>query len=334
MVLARRTADGLTVSEGDGIRFDGGPSPSLYDGTVERVLRPFNPSGPDGNTDWAMQVRNRDGKRFILTPARSGGKLNVVGRDKQTGLEGPSKGVTPSSPFSPLGGAPTLNDVALLGRWFQMPLGTRIVSEHDLVAMRHDPPAKVQRAAQHMADAAGGGNKRLLLAVHVMDDGRLAVLDGNATLEAGRQLGLDRFPVMPDALLTLDAMIGAESAHGSLDPMREGVLDGPRVARWIVASGGGQAEVASAGVAFGGDPAKPQAYDDGWHTGMRSAWRAMGEGWSRFFEDQLASRRLGEDSRPTDVPGRPSVTQTNGGILWLVAELVLDERDQLGGSHA
>ena len=152
--------------------------------------------------------------------------------------------------------------------------------------MRHDPPAKVPRAGEHMANAAGGGNKRLPLAVHVMDDGRLAVMDGNATLEAARQLGLDRFPVVPDALLTIDAMIGAESAHGSLDPSREGVLDGLRVARGIVAAGGGQDEVASVGVAFGGDLAKPQAYDDGWHTGMRSAWRAIAEGWSKFSEER------------------------------------------------
>lgn len=84
-----RTEDGQTVHEGDQIRCDGGPSASLFDGTVERVLRPFDPGGKAQNTDWVLQARNLDGKRFILTPARSGGKLEVVGRGNWTGLQGP-----------------------------------------------------------------------------------------------------------------------------------------------------------------------------------------------------------------------------------------------------
>ena len=82
MADSLRTGDGLTVSEGDQIRFDGRPSPAVFDGTVECVLRPFNPSGPDGNSDWVLQVKNGLDKRFLLIPGRSGGKLQVVAHAK------------------------------------------------------------------------------------------------------------------------------------------------------------------------------------------------------------------------------------------------------------
>jgi hypothetical protein len=154
-----------------------------------------------------------------------------------------------------------LDDRVKLGRFFKIPAGAFALPADKLVPAGLASPAEVLDARRDMGDP-GGGNKRAPLVVHPSEDGgRFIVTGGAASLAAGLERGLGRFPVVLGPVAGVDTKL--RSAKG---PVRDGLGR----ARELLMRGGGAADVAREALA------RPDVKDraSGYQRGLRAGFHA------------------------------------------------------------
>ena len=264
-----------SVEVGNGVVREGGTVRYGPDGTTARVVRIVRGENPHDQSrpGWLIEAVTLDGPkpgtRTLLTHDRVQGKIAPAG--KAAGRPGGGEGAGTLTQPSDL--APTLEDRALLGRHFRLPQGTFVLPASRLVPSKLEPPDRVRLARQHMEDAAGGGGKRAPLAVHPTADGRFVVVNGSATLQAGKERGLDRFPVLLNAVTEVDRI--GKTRPGLEGDRAAGFKEGLARARDILAAGGSPADVAREALARpGSHDADADTREGGFQMGMRSAHHA------------------------------------------------------------
>lgn len=267
------------IREGNLIRYDGRADGGYSTARVVRIIRDRNPHLPEKD-GWLIEAVTTDdslapGTRVLLTPDRVGGQIAPAGRADNRHVGG--EGVLTSPEHS----APRLEDRALLSRWFDLPDGTFVVPTARLIAGKADPPGVVTRVHAALHDAAGPAVKMPPLAVHPTTDGRFVVTEGNAALEAAKSRGLSRLPVLLNAVSEVDRHLRSADDHARRHPSEagSGTVEGLKRARQILAAGGRAEDIARDAFSRPGARAALGAGDreDGFQTGMRSAFKAVTE---------------------------------------------------------
>lgn len=264
-----------TVRPGGLIRYDGRADGGYSTARVVRINRAENPHAA-AEPGWVIEaVTTEDslapGTRVVLTADRVGGEAAPAGRSgKQTETGGLA---------DPTHSAPRLEDVAKLRPFFDLPRGTFVIEASRLTPGPLEPPVSVEKARRVFSDPAGAGEKLPPLAVHPTRDGRFVVVDGTGALQAALDKGMTRLPAVLNAVSEVDTHLrAAERGHATApNDATAGTLDGLKRAREILTRGGKAEDIARDALHRPGarDAAGTGSGEDGFQTGMRSAYHAV-----------------------------------------------------------